>query len=333
MRVSVRLLRWVMLLLLAAYLLSGIFTVREGEKAFVLVFGKISGRGEERVKRPGIHWTLPRPISEIVRIPTERIQTIETQTFWVESTNPMGPPGMTGPQASLRPGKDGYSLTGDANLIHSRWALRYRVGDPEAYVFKFRDVQSIISRELDHAIVKTSGRFPIDRALRTDIEAFRAAVTTEVTGRIEQLRLGVQILGVEIAALAPPRQVAEAFNAVTSAEQERSSKISEARKYATTATNDAEGRAARFQNEGEAYAARVVSEVSADADYFNKVHAEYVKNPRVIARALLQNTLQRVLAGVDEKFILAASEDGKHELRLELNRIPRSNWLEPGEKR
>ena len=76
--------------------------------------------------------------------------------------------------------------------------------------------------------------------------------------------------------------------------------------------------------EGEAYQRRLVNEVSADADYFNKVHAEYVKNPDVIAKTLLQDSVRRALAGVDEKFILPPGG----ELRLQLNREQKSPFAE-----
>jgi len=315
--VSFRVLRFVMVLLLVAYVVSGIFIVRQDEKAFVLMFGKVAGLGAERVKGPGIHWTFPRPISDIVRVKSEQVQAVESATFAFAATDPM---------QLAAPGKEGYSLTGDANLMHSRWVLRYQIADPEAYLFRVRDNRAVLLRELDHAVTKSSGRFAIDRALRTDIEAFRGAVAEEITQRCQALGLGVQIVGVELQVVAPPRAVADAFNEVVAAEQERSEKISAARGYASRAVNEAHGQAAKLLAEGEAYQRRTVSEVSADADYFNKVYTEYVKNPDVIARTLLQDTLRRTLAGVENKFILPDDATGKQELRLLLNREQQSPW-------
>ncbi len=233
----------------------------------------------------------------------------------------------TGP---LRPGEDGYAVTGDSNLIHSRWILRYRIADPLRYQFGFTDVIAVIERELDHAVVKVSARFPIDQALRTRIEAFRAAVDHEFQDRIEQLGLGITVAGLEIAELAPPQQVAAAFNDVVAAEQDRSQRISAARGQATRARNEAQGEAARLVAEGETYGRRVISEVSAEADYFTEVRQEYRKNPQVIAGTLLQASLRRILQQVDEKFILGQA-GSRHELRLQLNRTPKSPWVEDQE--
>lgn len=325
LQVSFRVLRVVMVVLLILYAVSGIFIVKQDEKAIVLVFGKIAGAAGERIKGPGIHWTFPRPVGEIVRVKTEQVQSIETGTFTVAAAGPHQP--AHGGDAPLRPGQDGYSLTGDANLMHSRWVVRYQVEDAEVAVFRFTDLGAIMHRELDHAIQRASSRFAIDRALRTDLEAFRAAVADDVVRRSQQLGLGVKIVGVELVLVAPPRQVADAFNQVIAAEQERSEQISAARGYAARTANEAQGQAARLLAEAAAYQRRAVSEVSADADYFNKVHAEYVKNPDVIARTLWQDGVRRALAGAQEKFVLPEG-GGQQQLRLLLNRAQKSPWLE-----
>jgi modulator of FtsH protease HflK len=330
LEVSFRLLRWAMVFLVAVYLLSGVFVVRQHERAFVLVFGKIAGLGGERLKGPGIHWTLPTPFAEIVRVSTERVRSLESSGAWYDTTGQdlLGnePPAGT----SLRPGADGYTVTADANLMHSRWALRYTVSQPEPYAFGFGDMDRILRNELDHAVAKCSAQFPVDRALRSDIEAFRAAVDTELRRRCEELGLGVQVVRTDVLAAIPPRQVAAAFNAVVSAEQERSRTISAARAAATRVVNEARGEAAQILAEGETYKTRLVSEVSADADYFDKIYAKYVQEPDVTYRTLLQDGLRRALSGVEQKYIVYETGGGKQELRLLLGRESQPLTIQPG---
>lgn len=316
LQVSFRVLRWVMGLLLLAYLGSGVFIVGQHEKAFVLLFGQIAGRGADRVKEPGLHWTLPKPFAEIVRVPVARVQTVETRSFWHGQAAHPGQP----------PPRVGYTLTGDVNLLHSRWAVRYTVNDPEAYAFRFPfgapgadRMESLIQQELDRAVTRTSLRFPIDQALRTEIEAWRGAVAAELQRRAAVLGLGIKLEGVDVLALSPPRQVIDAFTAVIAAENERSERISAARGAAARAVNEARGQAARAVAEGQAYRQRVVSEVGADADYFTKVLGEYQQNPAVIARTLRQDTVRRVLQQV-EKHLVAPGATGQFELRLQISR-------------
>jgi membrane protease subunit HflK len=318
MNASFRVLRWVMAIVVAAYLLSGLFIVGQHERAYVLVFGRIDGLGADRLKGPGLHWTWPRPIAEIVRIPTERVQAVESTTFWLpDSKEP--PASENQPPPALRPGIDGYTLTGDANIIHSWWAVRYTVTDPEIVSFRLTDLNGLLHRELDHAVTKCSARLGVDKALRTEIEAFRSAVDAELRRRTEALALGIRVERVDVLALAPPRQVAKAFAEVVSAEQERSSKISAARAEATRTLNEAQGESATLIAEGQTYKRRIVAETKASADYFTKVDVQYQKNPDIIAHTLLQDTLRRVLADVDDKFLIQRNENGQQQLRLLLN--------------
>jgi membrane protease subunit HflK len=321
LNVSFRLLRGVMVLVIIAYLFSGVFVVGQHERAYVLVFGKIAGLGAERLKEPGLHWTWPRPIAEIVRIPTERVQAVESATFWMKDEKPAAPdaPPSAGP---LKPGEDGYTLTGDANIIHSRWAVRFTVTDPEAFSFRVREPVEILRRELDHAVLKCTARLPVDAALRTDLEALRGAVESEIRRRAEALNLGVRVERADLLAVAPPKQVADAFNGVISAENERSEKMSTARAAANRTRNEALGEAARLRAEGEAYKRQVVAEVGASADYFTAVLAEYQKNPDIIARTLWQDTLRRALADAEQKFLIHRNAHGQQELRLLLNPEP-----------
>ena len=216
-----RLMRVVMALLALAYLASGVFVVRQHEKAVVLVFGRVSGLGEEAIKGPGLHWTWPRPVSEIVRLPAERVQTLTVDTFWYKREGDFQD--NAAPPSALRPDAEGYAITGDANLLHTRWAVRYTLAQPDTFAFRWTDAALVLRQELERAVTRVSATAPIDRALRTDIEGFRAAVERVLRARLDELGLGVRLQGADLLASAPPQQVAEAFQNVTKAEMERAS--------------------------------------------------------------------------------------------------------------
>ena len=313
--VSFRALRAVMLLLLVGYLLSGVFIVHQDERAFTLVFGQVSGDAAHRLKGPGLHWTWPKPIAEVIRLKTERVATLTTTSFWPQQ-DPFGRQPSDPPPDTLNPGTDGYTLTGDANLIHSRWAVRYTLSDPEMFVFGWHDAPQVLHDEFDRAIVATSARMPVDQALRTNVEAFRSAVEQALRERCETLRLGVRVQGVDVLGLTPPRQVAEAFNGVIESEQERSRLISEARTYSARQFNESRGQGARLLAEGATYRNRIISQTSADADYFRKILAEYAKNPDVILRTLRQDAVRRALEHAEQKFIVYRDAQGKQEIRV-----------------
>jgi modulator of FtsH protease HflK len=321
---SFRLLRWAVAVLAAVYLLSGLFIVPQHERALVLMFGRIAGRDEARVRGPGVHWTLPRPFAEIVRIETERVQTVAVGELPVE--DPDLPPEAQ-PEG---PAWDTFFLTGDANLLSARWSLRYTIEDPEAFLFAFRDARALLEAELQHAVVHTSARFEADAALRTDVEAFRAYVGDRIRERIRRLGLGVRIERVELAGVRPPLAVAGAFEAVVQAEQERSRQISEARAYAARRGQETFGEAARTRAQAEADRDRWVASAAADAAYFQAVLEKDIETPGVLRETLRQDALQRALAGVGHTWFIRPGEAGRRELRILLSPERRALMLPGG---
>lgn len=313
LEISFRLLRWVFLLLLAAYLGSGIFIVREHERAFILSWGRVQGGPGAEALGPGLHWTWPKPLSEVILLPAGRVQTIEI--------DPLPPTKLEGGKPEpVNMAWDEFLLTGDANLIRAHWALRYTIADPWQYEFGYANTPRLLASEFRHAIVRTAAEFPIDRALRSDVESFRAAVQDALAARVAKLKLGVAVERVDLPGLRPPQPVAEAFDDVVRAENTRSEKISEAKAYANRRLAEAQGEASRRLSEAASYRQRLVSETQADAAYFERIYPGYVAQPGTVARTLLQDTLRRALAQTDQKYLLYRRDDGKQELRL---------WLGP----
>ena len=302
-----------MLLLVIAYLASGVFVVKQHEKAMVLVLGKISGLGEERVKGPGVHWTWPRPISEIVVLPAERVQTLNVDSFWYRRE--AGGQDNAAPPNALRPDSEGYLITGDANLLHTRWAVRYTLDQPEAAAFGWVALETTLRQELERAVNRVASHSPIDRALRTDVETFRSAAESEFRHRCEALNLGVRVQGVDLIASTAPLQVAEAFENVTKSEMDRAKQVSEARAYAERTKNEALGEAEKLLAEGRSYQQKIISETASEADYFSKVLVQYQQNPDVVRGALLRAGVQRALSTAEQKYVTPGQGE---ELRIQL---------------
>src|SRR5688572_32631735 len=102
--------------LVIVFFFSGIFTVPSGERAIVLRFGKPVGVGEQQLLGPGLHWSFPSPIDEVVRIPTGEIQSVRSTAGWYQTTPEEEAAGNEQPRSStLNPAVDGYTLTSDGN--------------------------------------------------------------------------------------------------------------------------------------------------------------------------------------------------------------------------
>src|SRR6266404_2173719 len=111
----------VMIVLVIVFFAKGFFTVGPQERAIILRFGNPQGEGNKALLGAGLHWSFPYPIDEVVKIPITEIQKVSSTVGWYFTTpekefnNQEDPPG-----PSLNPAIDGYTITGDGNIVHTR---------------------------------------------------------------------------------------------------------------------------------------------------------------------------------------------------------------------
>ena len=322
LRSSFFIVKAVMGILLIAFIFSGMKTVGPQEKAVILRFGKPLGAGAEQLLGPGLHWAFPYPIDEVVPIQVGQIQTVTSSVGWYATTPAMEAAGMEPPAGpSLNPAIDGYTITGDGNVLHARATLRYRITDPLAYQFNFTSVSNIVQNLLNNALVFAAARITVDSALLNNA-GFKERVLARVNEQIDALKLGVTLEPSDVKVI-PPRFVKTDFEAVLAAEQDRSKAVLAAQGYAETTVRSAEAEANSLLNSAEAQRVSAVQSVSAEASSFTSQLPQYQVNPELFRQRLLTETWARILAGKSDKFFLPERADGNpSELRLLLSREP-----------
>src|SRR5271154_5618357 len=211
----------VMVLMVVAFFCSGFFTVGPQEKAVILRFGKPVGEGQKALLTSGLHWSFPYPIDEVKKIPITEIQKVSSTTGWYFTTPEQELSGEELPAGqSLNPAIDGYAITADRNIIHTRATLYYHIEDPIRYVFNFESASNTIQNCLDNALLYTAAHFKVDDALYTDVAGFQDAVEQRVSELTDQEQLGITIDNCEIQNI-PPRQLTDVFSQVTTARENR----------------------------------------------------------------------------------------------------------------
>lgn len=268
LRVSFGLLKLIMVVLVIAYFASGIYTIEPDWQGLVLRMGKITGKGTERVKQPGLGWCWPQPIDEIVKLPVRKQQTIEMSSqFWYSrNLNPERP------KPTLSPEIDGYILTrnepvagissgSDYNLLHSKWEIKYHIGDIELffknmfidelgtgqdfYDVKGKSLEPALENFASEAIVTTMLHYSIDQALTVSKKDIAEDVKRSLAGKLQSINSGLVIDSVLLTSITWPPQVNEAFLASTKAKLDSDTEEINAEKYANEIINQAGGRNAR----------------------------------------------------------------------------------------
>jgi len=313
----------VMALMVVAFFCSGFFTVGPSEKAVILRFGKPVGEGSKALLGSGWHWAWPYPIDEVVRIPITEQQTVRSTIGWYFTTPEQELSGEEFPAgASLDPARDGYVLTADRNIIHSRAVLYYHINDPIQYVFNFASASNTIQNALNNSLLYTAAHFKVDDALYNDQAGFQDAVLHHVSDLIERAQLGIVIDQCVLHGMIPPRQLKSEFDQVIAARENRNKTITEAQGKANDIVLSAGARAAGVVNEAQSARIRYVTSVNADASTFTNLLAKYQANPNLFAQQFFIPAIGNVLTNADKWFLPQRADGKPRELRLQLNREP-----------
>jgi membrane protease subunit HflK len=246
--------------LLAAYLFTGVTSVRPGERAVVRRFGAVVAE-----PGPGLWVGLPWGFDRVDRVPVDLIRRV---TVGYESDTDVDVP--------LPPG---HLLTGDQNIVAVRVAIDYAVRPDDVAVFlAARDrVDGAVSRAAEAALAEWIGARPVDDVLLTGKAVLPGILTGRLRERLAPLNLGIDIQAANVAHLAPPddTEVRDAFAAVTRAQANIRTQEQEAATAAESLMRTARAKAYDTEQTAAAQAHERIAMAKADADSFRKRLEQY----------------------------------------------------------
>ncbi len=347
-------LRLLIVVVLAVSLFGGAFYVKVDQQAMLFRFGKLVIKDGQEILRSGDwYWAWPYPVDEVRKIPAQRSVTLTTRQFApkldpnrLENKESAPPPPEDQP---LRPGQDGYLLTGDANIMHTVWTLTYRVRDARRYYLAFADnpatatgpgggpvakegVDFLIQCLLEDAAVAEVGAWPVEDVFRPGAAkggeagargvSLNNAVKERVIRALETLDVGIEVQQVSLVEVQPPASVQATFRNVLNAATDRQTEIDKARAYENKVITEAEGRKTKVLSDARAYQTRTVAGIRAAADYFETVLSEYEKNPDTMLVSLHADAVREALGRAEARYVTHVRDGGEQEVRLLLGPEP-----------
>lgn len=212
---------------------------------------------------PGLHFKLPTPIDQVTKVQFEAVSTIE-----IGSTDENMP---------------NLMLTGDQNIIDIAYAVRWKIQNPERFLYELRDPQETIREVAEAAMRAEMSQVPLNAAIGPQ----RAQIADQARDRIQEMldsyRAGIEVLGVDIRQADPPKAVDEAFKDVSAAQQEAEGYLNQARAYSQQLIAAAEGAAAEF----------------------DAVYEQYRLSPEVTRKRMYYETMENILSQVDKTVVEA----------------------------
>jgi len=258
-----------------------------------------------------------------VRIPISEIQKVSSNNGWYQTTPEQELSGEEPPAGpSLNPAIDGYVITADRNIIHTRATLYYHIDDPIHYVFDFVAASNTVQNALDNALLFTAAKFNVDDILTRDVAGFKDAVQQRVGDLVEQAQLGIVIDQCEVQSI-PPRELQNVFSLVTTSRENRNKALLDAHSYENQVLNQSGAQATSVTNAAAAERARYVEAITAEAKRFGDLLPQYQANPDLFVQMTFVSAVEQAFTNVQDKIYLPSRADGKpRELRLMLNREP-----------
>jgi membrane protease subunit HflK len=278
-------LRWGLLVLLVGYLLSGLSVVRSDEVAVVLRFGALAGgTPATALRHSGLHYTLPRPIDELVRVKVEKVYELEIADLHYRVQGEAS--ANRSRRKTIDPVAEGYALTGDHNIVQVDMIARYQIHDPVAFALHQAQAHQLLRSAVMAAAVRTMGEVEVDSVLSEGRSQFVILVVQRAQERLDRVDSGMSLVTIEVTDLAPPRQVQAEFEQVQNAFIDMETQVKEARKLREEEVPLAQASRDQALREAQAYAAELLALARGDAAMWRDLYAEYRQNPRVLRERL-----------------------------------------------
>ena len=303
----------VILVAIGVWLLSGIYTVDQGEQAVELRFGEY-----KTTKGAGLHWHFPLPIEEKIIINTQNVNTVEVG-YRKGASNLSSVP------------REALMLTQDENIIDIQFAVQYDIKSPTDLLFNVSEFEpdnmakTVVRQATESAVREIVGRNTMDFAITEGRAALAAETKSLVQSILDRYQAGINIRTVEMQNAQPPAQVKDAFDDVVRAREDEERIKNLAQAYANDIIPKARGFAARITQEAEAYKESTVAKATGQAARFEQVLVEYRKAPAVTRDRLYLEAMEEVLANSSKMII--DQQGGGSVMYLPLDQLLRNRGI------
>lgn len=214
-----------------------------------------------------------------------------------------------------------------------------------------RSAQPFLQNMFEDVVVTTLVKYTIEEAI-TSKDRIRSEVEKSFEKKLDSIDSGIKVVSVQLTNSEVPRQVKSAFDAKNIASQDISKALSQAKTKAEELLTETAGSVERAQGlydalhnktmsnekkevlwsqlsgklrkylfDARVYATEVTKNAEASAKYLQSLLPEYRQRPDIVINRLYNDTMEKVLANAEEKFIIQPPKDvNDNTLWISLNR-------------
>jgi HflK protein len=305
--------------LVVLYLLSSLVFLGPEEEGLLERFGKpVSAENGGALLESGFHLKWPAPIETVRRFDTRRIRSIHVGFAAADGHEHAMPDVLLWtiphhgaqelfPVAHRAPeNTDGTRTeTVPVSFLSVHMPVQYRITNVYQFAYNYSDPEKLLEQIAYRNMTREAvGRdlFELVGGGQLEVAAkLRDAIQADVNER--QMGLRIEFVGLQ--GVHPPTQIADAFEGVIGALEEKEATILEARAYTNRVLPEAAAEAHAAEIEAQAYRARRIALAASETYRFEQRLGSYHTSPEVFKTDIYLRTLSDALVGT-RKYIISA---------------------------
>jgi uncharacterized membrane protein YraQ (UPF0718 family)/regulator of protease activity HflC (stomatin/prohibitin superfamily) len=307
------------------YLMSGFHRIPPGSVGYGMLFGRLTWPD----LAPGLHYVPPAPFGHVdvwqVDYPRKADVGYRSDLDAIANRRQIMQRAVASQWHSPITAMAGDSreadyITGDENLVEISFTINYFVSDAYAFFYRADTAGDVVALYGQSAAREFVARSTLDDLLtsgRAELEAF---IQSDTQHRLDQLGWGVHIASTHVLDLHPPQEAVAAFRDVSSAREDKETKIHHARAILAQEVPRARGQGVVEIARAKSRADAAATVASGQAEAFVAQASIYSPHREVLADVLWFETAERVLAG-REKVIAPPGSTGRN-VTLWMDRPP-----------
>lgn len=275
------------LVIVGLVLLSSLFIIGPTEQGIRVRMGRLLNRGEPLT--PGLHLKLPWLAEKIIRVDCRRIRSMNIGN--------VSDPSVIALLWTKQHGTEESFLSAENYFFYPYIKLHYRIKDIFDYTYSFCKPEELLNNTTHRLLTKifssrvftdiaTTYRGPMEEKIKEVIQA-----------EMDDLKTGIEIVSVNTKDIHPPVSVADSYEQVIAAIQDKEQQINQAVGYSNDAIPKARGWAIKTKKQAESYVLEKQENARGEASRFLNRLASIKSYPSITMPMLYRETIKEALAG------------------------------------
>ncbi|MBN2055283.1 protease modulator HflK family protein [bacterium] len=292
-----------------AWLSTCVYMVGISQEAILERFGRTMNPGA--AIQPGLHFKLPWPVDNAIVIDSRPIRSLnvgnvtDARSFALLWT--------------MQHGTEEPFISGDNNFFYPYLVIHFRVNDVFKYYYNLANQAEVIDNVAHTSITRIFAGitfFDLVTSQRGEIEAI---IFQQLQEDLDGLETGIELVEVNFKDIHPPIFIADSYERVIAAMQEKEEQINIGHGYRNKALPETRGQATREEEAARAYVSEKIDKAEGDASRFLAKWETYQMSPDIIEYVVYLSTMKEILAPVSK--VLVDPLAGTPQLWMDFERL------------